>query len=682
MDKGSVFPAWYSDIKYKWTLFAGNIKGKCSLENFIRLEAGLNAIFTSGSARNAGRFTKHPDDTNPLSALETSRQVLIDWPSETLGRLRIPHISHRNRLCPFQTPESKRIGLQLNLSAGSEIEDGKITESCELFSVACGLIPYPHHTYGPRLTMGGKNMKQAEAGITGAEPPIVPGYYEGIYSSDIALLKSHMKDGRFFPYLGLNALTVIMPFMGYTYEDGLVISESLASRLCIKEGSYSISKTFSVIVKESELIEKGIKVRVTVKKTEGSKYDKQYHAEFTVSWKFIVERPMSIGDKLTGRNGNKGVVTKILPDDKMPMIHFADGILPAELIISPCSIIGRKNLGQIWEMTHSLLIMKGGKKLQALLDETGLDIKNIRLDAMNDAVNADSIKRITDRLGEFLGETGCNEYGTFDVTFGGKHARAFAGWQYFCRLHHHAWKKLQARGTKAPYDFYNGQPVRCGALTGQRLGEMENWAFLSHGAFSVLSDMRRRQTGNYDKTRSLFQKVLRSLGIVMSENESGLEFSARLNDDDSLKRKSLKNILSSDSEKLPFCGMITKSKSPRDIAEETLSELSKKNNSRRINKAVSELSEIINGDCFFNPDGSIHIEPDILSYSAELKYDIQDSGSVISLKCPPLKKLLQRFCIDKNPLERAEALISYRDGLIQILSGKTGIPRYYMSGRR
>ncbi|MBQ6968907.1 MAG: hypothetical protein IJP85_01120, partial [Synergistaceae bacterium] len=72
----------------------------------------------------------------------------------------------------------------------------------------------------------------------------------------------------------------------------------------------------------------------------------------------------------------------------------------------------------------------------------------------------------------------------------------------------------------------------------------------------------------------------------------------------------------------------------------------------------------------------------ILSFSAEVKYDIQDSGSVIPLKRPPLKKLLQRFCIDKNPLERAEALISYRDGLIQILSGKTGIPRYYMSGRR
>ena len=741
LDKGSVFPAWYSDIKRKWIRFAQNIKGKCYLDSFIKLEAGLNAIFTSGSARNAGRFTKKPDDdTNPLLALETSRQVLIDWPSETLGRLRIPHISHEKRLCPFQTPESKRIGLQLNLTAGAKVDDGKIITGDDLFSVACGLIPYPHHTDGPRLMMGGKNMKQAEAGITGAEAPIVPGYYEGDYSADIEALRSHMKDKRFFPYLGLNALTVIMPFKGYTYEDGLVISESLASKLCIKEGSYSISKTFEAIIKESDLAQKGIriddadkiftfnpnekyiygdflpkpkvnfystdnpvkietwhaqydhhapgisksiKIRHIVKKVSGSQNDKQYEIEFMVSWKFIVERPMSIGDKLTGRNGNKGVVTKILPDDEMPKIHFADVILPAELIISPCSIIGRKNLGQIWEMTHSLLIIKGGDKLHTLLDETGLDIKNIRLDGMNDYINAENIERIKSRLGEFLSETGCDEWGAFDVTFGGKTVKAFAGWQYFCRLHHHAWKKLQARGIHAPYDSFNGQPIRCGALTGQRLGEMENWAFLSHGAESVLSNMRMNQTGIYEKTRNLFRKILRSLGIVITENESGLNFSVRQNDDDNLKRKSLRNSLSSDSEMLPYCGIITTKKSPRNLAEETLSRLSEnESNSKRVETAAKKLTEIINGECFFNPDGSIHVEPDILSYSAEMKYAVQEDGSISYDKTPSLKKLLLRFCTDKNPLGRTEALIAYRDGLIQILSGKTGIPRCYMAGRR
>ena len=736
LDKGSVFPAWYLDVEFKWRRFALNIKGRCSLDNFIKLESGLNAIFTSGAARQAGRFiVSSASNENPLLALEKTRQVLIDWPTETLGRLRIPHKSHKNRLCPFQTPESKRIGLQLNIAADAEIGDGVIKEGSAIFSIATGLIPYPHHTDGPRLMMGGKNMKQAETGISGAEAPIVPGYYEGIYASEFPVLRPHIKDGRFFPYLGLNALTVIMPFKGYTYEDGLVISKSLASRLRIQNSGYSYTKTFDVVVIEPELREKGIgidtifsfkkgekfvygdalpgplvkfhdkenpeiekvfcekydhhaagflediEVKHVIKKESGRKTEKRYSVEFIVSWKFRVERPMEAGDKLTGRNGNKGVVTKILPDEKMPKVHFSDTTVPAELIISPCSILGRKNLGQIWEMTHSLLIMKGGAKLNELLDETGIDIKNVRLDGFNDAINGDNLKKITGRLGEFLKETGCDEFGTFDVSFDGRHVRAFAGWQYFCRLHHHAWKKLQARGVKAPCDSRTGQPVRCGALTGQRMGEMENWAFLSHGAESVLSGMREKNTGDYEKTRDLFRKVLRSLGLTVAENISGLEFRVRNHDNDNLKKKTLRTTLSSDSGQSSFCGIISKNKTPRDVSEEILRNLTEKQSSPRAKTAAKKLQELLNG-YFFNEDGSIHVEPEVLDYSAELKFSIDDYGSTITLKHPPLRKLLLKFCIDQNPLERAEALINYRDGLIKILSGKTGIPRYYMSGRR
>ena len=156
----------------------------------------------------------------------------------------------------------------------------------------------------------------------------------------------------------------------------------------------------------------------------------------------------------------------------------------------------------------------------------------------------------------------------------------------------------------------------------------------------------------------------------------------RQNDDDNLERKALRNVLSSDSEPLPFCGIITKEKSPRDLAEDILSRLEENQISKRVKSAAKKLSEIINGECFFNPDGSIHVEPEILSYCAELNSDIQEYGSVIPAKRPSLKKLLQRFCTDSNNLGRAEALIAYRDGLIEILSGKTGIPRFYMAGRR
>ena len=162
---------------------------------------------------------------------------------------------------------------------------------------------------------------------------------------------------------------------------------------------------------------------------------------------------------------------------------------------------------RVWQATGSTIIaVRRGQNIiispgpyEKLLEENDLDISNMRLDGINDNRNGDKIRKITNNLEEFLCETGCDKSGTFDVSFDGKHTRAFAGWQYFCRLHHHAWKKLQARGIHAPYDELTGQPSRCGALTGQRMGEMENWALLSHGAFAVLESMRKNQTGYYNK---------------------------------------------------------------------------------------------------------------------------------------------------------------------------------------
>ena len=93
-------------------------------------------------------------------------------------------------------------------------------------------------------------------------------------------------------------------------------------------------------------------------------------------------------------------------------------------------------------------------------------------------------------------------------------------------------------------------------------------------------------------------------------------------------------------------------------------------------------AELINSEMFFNEDGSIHIEPDILQYSADMSYGIQEAGTISLTKQALLKDLLLKFCIDRNDFNRAQALIAYRDGLINLLSHKTGIPRYYLSGRR
>ena len=709
--------SWLRDVCEKWKRFAEDIKasGECTLDNFIRLEAGLNAFFTSARARKSAGFAPDApsEDANPLLELEAKRQVLIDWPARTLGRLRIPHKSHRNRLCPFQTPESKRTGLQLTLAADASISEGTIRAGRAMLSAAVGLIPYPNHTDGPRLMMGGKNMKQAETGTAGAEAPIVPGCYEGEAMSGFPVFNRNKKAGRFFPYLGLNALTVIMPFDGYTYEDGIVISESLAERLCIPEGHYRYSRVFDVVLMKQELEEAGItdleaqdlaglfgdaggrkciygdllpeprvkfyrdgrqlewreryrhhspgilesvKVKCTITGDSGrsDKDAKSYEAELSVSWNFRVVRRMGLGDKLTGRNGNKGVVTKILPDELMPHVHFKDEVLPAELIISPASVIGRKNLGQIWEMIHSLLALKGGAELEEFLDDEDIDIKNEPLD---------KIPGFRERLGEFLAETGCDESGLFKVTREGhEDTKAFAGWQYFCRLHHHAWKKLQARGGRdVPYSSLTGQPLQCGALTGQRMGEMENWSLLSHGAGEILSDMRRNYTGNFATTRELLRKTLRSLGVIMTETDSGLEFRARNDEDDAgLKREPVEWASVRDGSE-PFCIRIKSGKkdgeiSCRALAEDIRSRLKDGHTARR-------LDAVLKDECFFNPDGSIHAEPDIIR-----GWD--------------MSRLLLQFCMNGSDFRRAKALADYHEGLMKIVSGKNGLPRSYFARRR
>lgn len=142
LNKGRVIPAWRHTAQKIWKRFAKAAlrarkeKKSPSLNDFIRLEAGLNSIWVSSEARDRAHFER-VDSKNPLLAIENKRKVLIDWKAESLGRLRIPHASHERRLCPFQTPESKRTSLNLQLSADAEFEDdGKIKQGTQTLSVA------------------------------------------------------------------------------------------------------------------------------------------------------------------------------------------------------------------------------------------------------------------------------------------------------------------------------------------------------------------------------------------------------------------------------------------------------------------------------------------------------------------------------------------------------------------
>lgn len=509
-----------------------------------KLESQLNAFWAHSGVRTTLLKGLSLDDANHLRRLEMTRQVTIASKVHTNGRVRLPHLSHRYRICPFHTPESKHIGLQLFISAtASRTEEGEgkgilqgsplgdsgagadPEEKNSLFSVAVGMVPYPFHSDGPRLMMGGKNLKQAEHGIAGAEAALVPGYVEGDFGKTIPCLEGHLDDqGRFSPYLGTNALVAVMPWKGFTYEDGLVVSESFADRLKMNPTEEAQSEIYEV-PEWAECLERikgekndfenyleelenhfdpmgkgtvyvfgdklpgdrdlNIEGRICLKRVpaklvrvevagvaDRARKDAAAVPKVEIRYVFEVTRPLRIGDKITGRNGNKGVVTRIEPDNEMPKLvlrreGMADHVETVDLLISPCSIVGRKNLGQILEMGHGLAMKAEDRGFRS--EEP---IERNRLYGGSEW---------GERILPFLKSLGLEERGFRLKMPSGEDLTAFCGYQYIARLHHHVDKKLQARGKSGPYNGMVGQPASGGPQAGQRLGEMENWAVLSRG---------------------------------------------------------------------------------------------------------------------------------------------------------------------------------------------------------
>lgn len=592
IEEAEKFPSWYGTAR---KFFLHVAKKACKSGEYpfqkwdlLRLEGRLNALWAGpfgeiGKMLRADRLDKK---ANPLKKLEAARRVELEIKpsSQGDGRIRRPHRSHEGVLCPFHTPESKRIGLQLYRSAARDSQGNPLSkdpgELGSLLSLAVGMIPYLQHSDGPRLLMGGKNMKQAETFIQGSEAALVPGELETHQRAFREIVgKEHVKDDRLYPFLGVNALVAVMPYQGYTYEDGLVISRSFAEKLSIPQREETQrtflslfingkkekeTKTSPVMLREFwqkemqeylgnsyvfgdplplpdcgefcgkekglpspvyEEREPGVLSEVTLrflqKRTQG-KSKKYNHEERTpldmeITWHFTISRPMRVGDKLTGRHGNKGVVTRILEDPLM--VRLGDGEFPVDLCISPCSVLGRKNFGQIAEMVHSLALK---------LEKEGIFTPSVPVEDKL-LLNGKEERRSWRDLIPELEEAKILEHGTAPIKIPGddRECRAFVGYQYFCRLQHHARAKLQARGIRGPMNVMTGQPSSGIPRGGQRLGEMENWAFLSHGvhqdydgegALGLLNGLREIPLGP-KAGRELLEDILYALGY---ENDSGV----------------------------------------------------------------------------------------------------------------------------------------------------------------
>ena len=180
------------------------------------------------------------------------------------------------------------------------------------------------------------------------------------------------------------------------------------------------------------------------------------------------KRKISVGDKMAGRHGNKGVVSLVLPEEDMP--YMSDGT-PVDILLNPLGVPSRMNLGQILEM-HLGMAAK----------ELGVYVATPVFDGATREEVIDALK-----------EANMPEDGKFQL-YDGRTGEPFdnkvsVGIMYFIKLNHMVDDKLHARST-GPYSLVTQQPLGGKAqFGGQRFGEMEVWALYAYGASHVLQEM-------------------------------------------------------------------------------------------------------------------------------------------------------------------------------------------------
>ena len=212
------------------------------------------------------------------------------------------------------------------------------------------------------------------------------------------------------------------------------------------------------------------------------------------------KRKISDGDKLAGRHGNKGVISKILPVEDMPFMP--DGT-PVDIVLNPLGVPGRMNVGQVLE-THLGWVAKAGWKIDGDSEEWQKRLNGIGLGSAEPDSNLatpvfDGARE--DEIQGLLGSTLPNRDGDQmvgrdgkAVLFDGRSGEQFpdpvsVGYMYMLKLHHLVDDKIHARST-GPYSMITQQPLGGKAqFGGQRFGEMEVWALEAYGAAFALQEL-------------------------------------------------------------------------------------------------------------------------------------------------------------------------------------------------
>ena len=331
------------------------------------------------------------------------------------------------------------------------------------------------------------------------------------------IARSNFTDGDGTAALGLNARVAYIPFRGMNFEDAIVISESMAKRLSsehmyqesidwsndykqgkksyvgIFPGKYNRETLLKVdddgVVLEGQVVQKDDPLILAARqqsraKNKVHKKRQAGHVDASVTWHHsnpgivtdvlktkagttvLVKSlsPMQVGDKMSGRYGDKGVIADIIPDDQMPQNNEGQ---PFEALLNPLGVITRTNPSQMVEAALGKIAAKTGKPYKVRdFDE----IHDLVTYTMNE-LDKHGLKDLEDII---------------DPETGRKIPQVFTGNRFFMKLHHTAEGKGQGRGTGG-YTAVE-TPAKGGEHGSKRISLLDTNALLAHGATGTLRD--------------------------------------------------------------------------------------------------------------------------------------------------------------------------------------------------
>ena len=240
------------------------------------------------------------------------------------------------------------------------------------------------------------------------------------------------------------------------------------------------------------------------------------------------KRKISVGDKLAGRHGNKGVIAKILPIEDMP---FAEDGTPVDVILNPLGVPRRMNIGQILEL-HLGWLAKQGWDLNLHEDKADSDWKQRLIKIHADTSDPDTNVATPvfdgareDEIVGLLGSSLPNRDGVRIVgengkanLFDGRSGEPFPepvamGYMYILKLHHLVDDKIHARST-GPYSMITQQPLGGKAqFGGQRFGEMEVWAMEAYGAAYALQELLTIKSDDVPGRVKVYEAIVKGENI-------------------------------------------------------------------------------------------------------------------------------------------------------------------------